>query len=122
MRGACIEKRGDWSWYKGLGLVGWSGVGDRLGRCCYKCGANRTSHPFTDASKHALWTTTIFTAITMLNMCMLAGNYTSEIFSLPGFVGTYFSIDLLHTGELGVLQYCLGNVLWDLFKEVGGTF
>ena len=36
------------------------------------------------------------------------GLYLSGVFSLPGFIVTYISGDLMHTGELGVLQHMLG--------------
>ena len=52
---------------------------------------------------------------------LMSGAFVSAIFSIPGFIASYISIDLMHTGDLGVLQYLLGNVLWELFIVLGGT-
>lgn len=119
--GACIEERGDWQWRKmALGLVGWNGAGDGIGRCCFKCGANKTTHPFTEVGKDAQWVDTVHSNLQILNANLLAGNYVSKLWSIPGFRHVYMMIDLMHTGCLGICQYLLGNVLWELFLEFGG--
>ena len=51
---------------------------------------------------------------------LLEGKFFSAIFLLPGFIFDYFSIDLMHCCDLGILQYLLANVLFDLFLEMGG--
>ena len=44
----------------------------------------------------------------------------SGLFDVPGFVIAMVSIDLMHVSDLGILQVLLGNVLFELFKQVGG--
>ena len=49
----------------------------------------------------------------------LAG-YISGIYSLPGFDHKYNTVDLMHSSDLGILLYLLGNVLFEVFREMGG--
>ena len=64
-RGGVIQKRGDWSWMKGvLGIVGWDGEGTTK-RVCFRCLADKGNYPFTDASLNAAWRFT--DTITFLN-------------------------------------------------------
>ena len=52
------------------------------------------------------------------NLC--DGRWVSEIFDLPGFRFEHISIDAMHCIDLGVAQYCLGNILYELFRTLGG--
>jgi hypothetical protein len=45
----------------------------------------------------------------------------SELFDVPGFRLKYVTIDAMHCIDLGTAQYCLGNVLYELFIHVGGS-
>ena len=45
----------------------------------------------------------------------------SQIFNLPGFIITYVVVDWMHTVDLGIAQYLLGNLLLELLKRMGGT-
>ena len=57
-RGAVVQCRGDWAWFKhSLCLVGWSGEGEEK-RTCFKCKAGYKSVPFTDFSTSAKWRST----------------------------------------------------------------
>ena len=56
--------------------------------------------------------------------CCPPGNIYIYIFPLlgvPGMTIAYIAADLMHCGDLGVVLYLLGNVLYDLFVEMGGT-
>ena len=46
--------------------------------------------------------------------------FMSCIFSWPGFQIDYLSIDLMHCGDLGVVLYLLGSVLWERFRLMNG--
>ena len=48
------------------------------------------------------------------------GGYISGIFNIPGMLLDYHVGDLMHAGDLGVLQPLLGNVLFELFQSMGG--
>ena len=120
-RGGVIQKRGDWSWHKcALGMVGWGGEGPER-RCCWKCRANYGSIPFRDFYETALWKATVLSHMLFMADVMRSGCYLSEIFNLPGFKHEYITGDLMHTGDLGVLQYLLGIVAWELLVEMGGS-
>ena len=43
------------------------------------------------------------------------------LLGLPLFTIACIAADLMHAGDLGVVQYMLGNVLYDIFRELGGT-
>ncbi len=49
------------------------------------------------------------------------GSFQCPLLLLPGFIIEYVMADLMHTGCLGIVCYLLGNVLYELFKQVGGT-
>ena len=50
----------------------------------------------------------------------MANGSGAKLFSIPGFKLKYISIDQLHAGDLGVMQFILGNILFDIFVEIGG--
>ena len=53
---------------------------------------------------------------------MLTAIFLSELFSLPGLVIEMFSADLMHVADLGINQYLLACVIWELlFVEWGGS-
>ena len=53
---------------------------------------------------------------------MKVTTHTSPIWSIPGFIVQYCVPDFMHTSCLGILQYLNGNVMWELFVELGGTY
>jgi hypothetical protein len=121
-KGGFVQFRGDWQFNKQVfNLTGWKGEGvDK--RICWKCHANASDGPlsFKKTSKSALWRQTMVTNAAFLLGSVLEGSFLSIIFSFPGFVVSYFIADMMHCGELGVLQYLLGNTLFELFLEIGG--
>jgi len=115
-----IQSRGDWSWDKSsLGVCGWAGEGPAK-RCCWKCPANFTDFNFADFSIFALWRPIRFVLQDFMRDCLLNNKPVSMLFQLPGFLFEYISGDLMHCGDLGVLQYLLGNVIHELFLSMGG--
>ena len=46
--------------------------------------------------------------------------FVSGLFDLPGFLASFITIDVMHCIDLGILQYLLGNVLYEIFIEMGG--
>ena len=51
-----------------------------------------------------------------------AGRYPSAIWEVPGITISMFRPDWMHCADLGILQYCMGNIMWELVVELGGTF
>jgi len=48
--------------------------------------------------------------------------FVSTLFSIPGFVLSSIKPDFMHICDLGILQYIQGCVLFDLWRELGGTW
>jgi hypothetical protein len=120
-KGGVVEARGDWQFYKQVfGLTGWKAEGV-LQRVCFRCFANIDTLDFRINSLSALWRTTIISHAGFMANAFATEGFVSVVFSLPGFIFAYILIDLMHAGELGVLQYLLGNIFYDMFKHVGGT-
>ena len=116
-----IFVRGDWSWHKcALGMTGWGGEGPTR-RCCFKCLANFGSLDFRDFYETALWRATLLTHLLFIADVLASGCYLSEIFNLPGFKHEFITGDLMHCGDLGVLLYLLGIIIWELLVEMGGS-
>ena len=103
-------------------MTGWQPEGPS-GRVCWKCQANATSHPYTDASLTATWRLTRITHEIFLSTCLLSNLFVSPLFLLPGFRIEYVTADLMHCVCLGIVQYCLGNIIFEICfgKEMGGT-
>ena len=116
-----IQFRADWSFLKcALNLTGWRPEGDTL-RVCWKCLADCTRYPFTSVGFDALWRGTLLTHQIYLQMCMANNIWVSEVFGLPGFRLEHITADLMHCVDLGIVQYLLGNVIWELcFVEMKG--
>ena len=53
---------------------------------------------------------------------MAGAQFLSKLFSVPGFTLQYIIPDWMHTVCLGVLQYLMGNVMWELFVHIGGVW
>ena len=45
----------------------------------------------------------------------------SPIWSIPEFRISFYVPDFLHVCDLGISQYLVGNICWDLFKQLHGT-
>ena len=90
-------------------------------RVCFKCLANKTNSPFTAVDAYAAWRATLLTHQMYMAMCMTDGAEVSAIFSIPGLKLHHVTIDLMHASYLGILQYLLGCILWELaFVDMGG--
>jgi len=121
MGAACIQKKGDWQWMKqGLGLTGWRGEGPQK-RICWLCTANCGDCPWTDASLGAKWRTGVGSHATCLASVYFSNQYLAGIFAFPGFSADYIVPDWMHCADLGVVQYLLGNILWEVFVSLGGV-
>lgn len=119
VRGGLIQKRGDWSWHKlALGMMGWQGEGVQK-RCCFKCLANFGNLPFMDFYESQLWAQTLLTHEGFMADVIARRGYKSEIFNIPGFTHAMITADLMHCGDLGVLLYLLGIVIWEIIAEHG---
>eukprot|EP00974_Lingulodinium_polyedra_P093019 9012835-Lingulodinium_polyedra.AAC.1 len=49
------------------------------------------------------------------------GDRPSPIWQIPGFIIRYCVPDFMHVSCLGIVQYLTGNVMRELFRELGGT-
>ena len=118
--GACIQKCGDWMWYKQtLGLQGWTGKSPHQ-RCCWRCRA--TLGNCHQAGRDAPWRGT---DVSMDEIASgdRSGGYVSGIFAIPGFTISSVRPDWMHVADLGIVQGFLGCVLWQLFSiELKGNF
>ena len=56
-----------------------------------------------------------------MRACLLANAYLNVVFDFPGFRLEYIHIDRMHVVCLGIAPVVLGNVLFELFREVGGV-
>ena len=119
-KGLGAQLRADWRFHKqAFELTGWTPEGP-LGRVCMKCFANCSTIPHTDPSLEALWRFHMLTHQIFMQLQLADGKYISSIWNLPGLKTDHVTIDLMHTGCLGALLYTHGNVLWEIFEEVGG--
>ena len=122
VKGGFMQKRADWSWLKSIvHLMGWKGEGI-LQYCCYKCRANHTTIPYDDPSVNGLWRLHPLTHAVFIQTCFLAGRKISGLFDIPGMRLEHISIDLMHCGDLGLLIYVQGQMLFDLLWQWVGSY
>jgi len=121
VRAACIRLFGDWSWNKqAFGLQGWRAEGPDQ-RVCWCCGANKFNcYDFTSS---APWRR-MRIGMSQLICCFITGSMThvSSVWSIPGMVVSAVVPDYMHCCCLGILQYLLGNVVYEIFVDLHGTF
>lgn len=122
-RAACIAKCGDWAWHKQiLNLTGWRGQGPNM-RICWLCGAGKRGILNAwDYSLEAPWRQSMIDMPRFWCQAAFEGIFVSGFWGIPGVVISYCRPDWMHTVDLGVLLYLLGNLFWEIFKELGGTF
>ena len=123
MRGAVLRKFGDWAWFKqALGLRGHQGEGDK-GLVCWLCRAGRRDpvNYCWNFEEGAAWRSTGTSMRDFWEEQQQRGAHPSPIWQIPGFMISYCVPDFMHVCCLGILQYLTGNVLFELFREVGGT-
>ena len=96
-----------------MGLQGWQSWADdhRICRLC-KC----TKGSIQDAHLTAEWRSTLCTTASLV----IEGEdqYISGLFSIPGMSLTSVHPDMMHVADLGTVQYLLGCIFWDLFREL----
>ena len=116
---AFLRARGDWSWYKqALSLQGWANASINS-RTCWICKATRRN--MSEFSLTASWRATRLTHREYITEVYEQGRHLSGLFKLPAFQLKYVLIDLMHTGDLGVILDCIGNVFYENFRSSGGT-
>ena len=120
-KGCCNQKRGDWAWLKQcLNLRSWSGEGKLL-KMCFRCGAQIGGDcPMTDVSMGAKWRSTRIADYLKLERTL--GTYVSGMWAIPGMVLMQIVLDIMHVSDLGILQYFLGNVVFEMWRKLGGKF
>ena len=83
---------------------------------CVFCSASRekgTEYPITDLSRNARWKTTLIEPAEGI----FVPPTRRPISQLRGFTRYHRPGDLMHTGDLGVLQYVIGGVLCELLES-----
>ena len=120
-RGAVLAKCGDWAWFKSaLNLRGWKG--DRIThKMCWLCNAS-FSGPCDcfDFSQTAQWRQQMVSQSAAIAEAA-AARYPSAIWQIPGLTISMFKPDWMHCSDLGILQMVMGNIMWELLVELGGT-
>lgn len=118
-RGFVCQVRGDWEWFvQALGLTSWRNPsGDS--NICWQCDATGTN--FLDASLTAPWRPTCMNHACWLERQLSRNLRVAGLFALPGFLMKYVVVDWMHTVDLGIAQYLLGNILLELLMLMGGT-
>eukprot|EP00959_Pyramimonas_sp_CCMP1952_P283825 5932781-Pyramimonas_sp.AAC.2 len=120
VRGILIDFRGDWCWYKQVfGVQGWRG-GPSTAKICYRCPCTVADLPKFDL--FANWRRDLYTPKRYLELARLGdGDLDFSPMAIPGFTWTYLRPGMMHAGCLGVAQEACGNILWELFRELGGV-
>ena len=119
--GSLVGKNGDWSWMKQcVGLQGWN-IFQGNKRCCWTClAANTEELNCFDFTASAKWRKTMISMASFMYSTSHGRQHLSPLFKCPGFRLAWCRIDWMHCVCLGVLQYILGNVLFDLFLLLHG--
>ncbi len=121
MVGAWSEQRGDWSYLKlAYGLVNfWASA-----CCCHLCMAGKAAeagmHLFTDFRRAAPLRHTRVTHEE--HMASIDKQYPSPLYSLIGFHIWRVWVDVMHTLDLGILQYAIPSALWEIGSERKGRW
>ena len=116
--GALLAKFGDWAYMKqAVGLTGWRGDGpDR--RMCWMCKASFAgAHSCSDFTSGASWRGTRVA----MNSFYADAVFVSALFGILGFVVRYCRPDWMHVACIGILHDLNRNVMWELFRSLGGT-
>ena len=120
-KAACIQVKGDWAWFKqAFQLTGWKGE-TKDKRCCWVCPANTLDMDFRRCDSEAKWRGKEFTQMQFVMQNIMLARFRSALFAFPGMQLKYLSIDLMHASCLGILQYLLGNVFFELSCSLGGN-
>ena len=72
---------------------------------------------------NAAWRRNVYTPRKYLDLCVTGSDVLEMApLAVPGFSWNYLRPGLMHVGCLGVCQECLGNTLYEAFKELGGVY
>lgn len=113
-----LRKCGDWQWMKQTcKRTGWRDGPKR--RCCWLCLANNSDCPYWDASGNAAWRGTVFRNVADW---MAPGPQISGICGAPACVIWYCDVDWMHSSDLGPTVAIWGNIWYEVFASLGGTF
>ena len=113
-KAAVVAKCGDWAWHRQmLGVPGW-----QHDQPCWRCSACISDRDF---SCTAAWRGKPRDMRWLLDASLQGNQFVSAIFMCPGFDLSYIVPDWMHCCCLGICQVLLGNVLWECFKQVGGS-
>ena len=119
--GGLVAKHGDWAWHKSvLGMRGWRGEGETKAMC-WLCKASFHAGSCFDFTANAPWRATAMNNAEFWKQAQVEKQYVSKIWQIPGFAITTVRPDWMHCCCLGICQYFVGCILWQLFVQVGGT-
>lgn len=109
------QVRADWSALKMLlGFKGWA-----ANYTCWKCSAQKDESsdcPFQDFTREAAWSKKRIGTLQFIKILKECKRQLTSLFSVPGFLLDYVTIDHLHTVDLGVAQIALGNLMWEALR------
>lgn len=120
-KGGVLKKKGDWAWLQQIfGITGWQENGPES-RVCFACKATGGGIlSYTNALSCAAWRQTMVKDTDFLLSMFTTGAYKSALWGLPGFGLSSIQLDLMHIGDLGIVQQLLGSIIYELFKRCGG--
>ena len=104
-RGALVEVRGDWAFYKDT--FRFPQHNELLG-CCWLC--NICPHDRRQVGADALWRQNRLSTWDVLNRIRMEGNSVSPLFSIPFLSTQQFLVDWLHVADQGISQVFLAAV------------
>ena len=114
-RGALLQVRGDWMWYKQvMGFPSWTSS-----RVCWKCEASDGGEcDWRDFSAKAGWRKRRLSAEQFCRQMRENGVEISSLFSAPEFKLSMCCIDVLHALDLGAAQDAVGNIFWEALEKL----
>ena len=113
LRAGCVQFRGDWPW---LCFV-FGFLGHAATQFCLMCAAAFNEHtPMTDVSAGARWRARCWCHRSWLENRVREGLYISRVFSWPGFLFSYITLDWMHDADMGVVPAEIGEVWWSLLR------
>ena len=113
-RGLLCQVRVDWAWYKQIfDFPSWG-----ASEICWRCKANTTTIPWTDASASAKWRTSRLTDAQFWARQRADGKTHCPLFDLPGFRLGMVTVDILHALDLGIAQDLTGILIWEYIHKI----
>ncbi len=110
-----LQCRGDWPFLITLfGVPYWGS--DEI---CWRCKANKSTHPFTECNGNASWRQTRYRTGEFLANLVQAGRNVCPLLALPAFSLSCVVLDWLHIVDLGVGADVLGCMMWEAIATKG---